>query len=316
MGKTVLLTELINNIVIKGGYPKRKKKEVVSVFCAVGERLREAQELYENLQKAQVLSKTALIVGQMGENPAIRFKTAAAGVALAEFFRDEEGKDILFFVDNVFRFAQAGYELSTLIKSIPSEDGYQATLTSEMGSFHERLSSTLQNSMTAIEAIYVQSDDINDYVVRSIFPYLDTVIVLSRSLYQQGILPAIDILSSTSAALDPEIIGKEHYQVYLEAKTLLEKAVALDRIVSLVGIGELSAENQKIYLRSIILKNYMTQNFFVIEDQSGRKGQHVSLKEAVSDVKAILEGKYDAVPAEQFLYIATANFPQTPSTSV
>lgn len=305
VGKTVLLTELINNIVIHGAKKtsNKKSKDAVSIFCAVGERIREAQELYENLEEAKVMDKTCLVMAHMDENPAVRFRTAVAGVALAEYFRDEEENDVLFFVDNIFRFAQAGYEISTLIKSIPSEDGYQPTLTSEMGHFHERLISTSKGSVTSIEAVYVPSDDITDYGVRSVFPYLDTIIVLSRSFYQQGILPAIDILSSISSAIDVEIIGKEHYDTYVHSKKLLEQAIVLEKIVSLVGLGELSEENRQIYKRALMLRNYMTQSFFVTEKQSGKPGKAVALKQTIEDVKGIIEGKYDHIPEDKFLFI-------------
>lgn len=308
VGKTVLLTELINNIVIHGSDSEGSlnNKDAVSIFCAIGERIREAQELYENLEEAKVLGKTCLIMAQMDENPAVRFRTALAGVTLAEYFRDEQQNNVLFFADNVFRFAQAGYELSTLIKSIPSEDGYQPTLTSEMGGFHERLVSTSDGSVTSIEAVYVQSDDITDYAVRSIFPYLDTIIILSRSFYQQGILPAIDVLASISSAIDIDVIGKDHYDAYVRAKKLLEEAIILEKIVSLVGLGELSEENRNIYMRAAILKNYMTQNFFVTEKQSGKPGTRVPLKQTIEDVKGIIEGSYDHISADKFLFIGSA----------
>lgn len=297
VGKTVLLTEIIHNIVILN------QNSNVSVFAGVGERVREGQELYETLVRSKVLQGVSLIYGPMGENPAVRFRTAVAGAALAEYFRDEFGKDVLFFIDNVFRFAQAGYELATLMNSIPSEGGYQATLTSEMASFHERLSSTRKNTITSIEAIYVPSDDITDYGVQSVFPYLDSNVILSRGVYQEGRFPAIDILSSTSSALNLEIVGELHYKTLIEAQNLLKKAVNLERIVSLIGEAELSAEDQAIYKRAKLLKNYMTQSFFVVRDQAGREGQYVQIKETVSDVRAILDGKCDDLGFEKLLYI-------------
>jgi len=297
VGKTVLLTEIIHNVVILS------KNKSVSVFVGVGERTREGQELYEQLKQSGVLSQVALLYGQMGENPAIRFRTAIAGAALAEYFRDQTKKDVLTFIDNTFRFAQAGYELSTLMNAIPSEGGYQATLGSEMSALHERLVSNSQGSVTSIEAIYVPSDDLTDYGVQSVFPFLDSTVVLSRSVYQQGRFPAVDLLSLTSSALDIEIVGKDHYETLIAAQNLLKKANTLERIVSLIGAGELSADDQQIYRRAEILKNYMTQSFFVTEGQTGRKGVYSPLKEVVADVRDILSGKYDDRQPEEFLFV-------------
>ncbi|HET9946443.1 MAG TPA: F0F1 ATP synthase subunit beta [Patescibacteria group bacterium] len=297
VGKTILLTEIIHNIVILN------KEKNVSVFAGVGERSREGQELFEALDESKVLDSVSLLYGSMGENPAVRFRTAIASVAMAEYFRDEEKKNVLFFIDNVFRFAQAGYELSTLMNSIPSEGGYQATLGSEMASLHERLLSTKDNTITSFEAVYIPSDDISDYGVQSVFPYLDSTIVLSREVYQQGIFPAIDLLSSTSSALNPAIAGENHYKTFIETQSLLKKAVYLERIVSLIGQSELSQADQLIYKRAQIVKNYMTQSFFTVQNQTGRKGIFVSLTDTVSDVRAILDGKYDSFDAEKFLYI-------------
>lgn len=243
----------------------------------------------------------------MGENPAVRFRTAIAGVTVAEYFRDEEKKDVLFFIDNVFRFAQAGYELSTVMNTIPSEGGYQATLGSEMASLQERLISTKQNAITSFEAVYVPSDDISDYGVQSVFPYLDSTLVLSRSVYQEGRFPAIDILSSTSAGLNPHIAGEEHYKTFIEAQSLLKNALSLERIVSLIGQSELSSADQATYKRAQILKNYMTQSFFTVEDQTGRKGVFVKREQTISDVKAILSGSLDAMDPEHFSYINSLN---------
>jgi F-type H+-transporting ATPase subunit beta len=241
----------------------------------------------------------------MGENPAIRFRTAFTGVTLAEYYRDFMGKDVLFFIDNIFRFAQSGYELSTLMNAIPSEGGYQSTLTSEMASFHERLVSTATNAITTFEAIYVPADDLTDSGVQAIFPYLDSGIILSRAIYQEGRFPAIDLLGSTSSALNPDTVGVTHYETALEAQTLLKKATALERIVSLIGESELSAQDQTTYKRSKMLKNYMTQNFTVVETQTEKKGVHVAIKDTVADVRAILDGKVDALKPEDLLFIAT-----------
>lgn len=297
VGKTIILTEIIHNVVILN------KEQNVSVFAGVGERVREGQELYEELGKSGVLQAVSLIFGGMGENPAVRFRTAIAGVSIAEYFRDVSKKNVLFFIDNIFRFAQAGLELSTLMNTIPSEGGYQATLASEMGVFHERLLSTKTSAITSFEAIYVPSDDISDYGVQSVFPYLDSSVVLSRAIYQEGRFPAIDVLSSLSSALDIEHVGELHYQTFIDAQSLLKKAMTIDRIVSLIGEAELSKEDQTIYKRSKILKNYMTQSFFVIEDQTGRAGKYVPLADTVQDVRGIVDGKYDTIEPEKFLFI-------------
>jgi F-type H+-transporting ATPase subunit beta len=299
VGKTVLLSEIIHNVVIL--HPEKN----VSVFTGVGERTREGEELYATLKESKVMNSVSLIYGSMGENPALRFRTAFTGVTLAEYFRDVLGKDVLFFIDNVFRFAQSGYELSTLMNSIPSEGGYQATLTSEMASFHERLVSTQNNAITTFEAIYVPADDMTDSGVQSIFPYLDSGIILSRSVYQEGRFPAVDILSSTSSALNPDTVGELHYQTAVDAQALLKKATALERVVSLIGESELSSEDQTVYKRSKMLKNYMTQNFTVVEAQTEKKGVYVPLKDTVLDVKAILEGKTDKLKPEDLLFIGT-----------
>ena len=299
VGKTILLTEIIHNIVTVN------KEKSVSVFTVVGERVREGQELYESLQQTGILPQVALIYGPMGENPTVRFRTATAGVTMAEYFRDVQKKDVLFFIDNIFRFAQAGYELATLMNAIPSEGGYQATLPSEMASFHERLISTKNGAITTIEAIYVPSDDLTDQAVQSVFPYLDSNVVLSRTVYQEGRFPAIDLLSSTSAALNEETVGVKHFKALLSAQNLLKKAVSLERIVSLVGQSELSPEDQKFFKRAQLVKSYMTQNFTVTELQTGRKGRRVGLTQTVEDVINIIEGKFDDYPSDTFLYIGS-----------
>lgn len=299
VGKTILLTEIIHNVVHKSA------GKSVTVFSGVGERVREGQELYESLQTTGILPNVALIFGEMGKNPTVRFRTAAAGATLAEYFRDYMRKDVLFFIDNVFRFAQAGYELGTLMNTIPSEGGYQATLSSEMANFHERLTSTKKGSITSIEAIYVPSDDITDYAVQSVFPYLDSNVNLSRLIYQEGRFPAVDLLASTSSALNIEIVGELHYKTLIQTQDLLKKALSLERIVSLVGESELSLEDQIIFRRARILKNYMTQTFFVTSEQTDKKGAYIPLKETVEDVSQIISGKYDDYPTETFLYISS-----------
>lgn len=299
VGKTVLLTEIIHNVVIL------HKDESVSVFAGIGERIREGQELYETLAQSQVLPAVALILGQMAENPAVRFRTAFAGATMAEHFRDEMGKNVLFFIDNIYRFAQAGYELATVMSAIPGEGGYQSTLTSEMGQLHERLVSTKKGSITSIETVYVPSDDIADYGVQSVFPYIDSIVVVSRSVYQEGRFPAVDFLNSTSAALNPDTVGQKHYKTYIEAQALLKKASALERIVSLIGESELSAEDQTIYKRYRLLQNYMTQNLHVVEAQTGTVGSYIKIQDTVEDVGKILSGEFDRVSPEKLLYIET-----------
>lgn len=299
VGKTILLTEIIHNVVILS------QNKSISIFTGVGERIREGRELYETLEENKVLQSVALIYGQMGENPAVRFRTAVAGVSLAEYFRDVMQKDVLFFIDNIFRFAQAGYELATLMNTIPGEGGYQATLASEMSNIHERLVSTEKSSITSIEAVYVPSDDVTDYAVQAVFPYLDSSVVLSRSIYQEGRFPAMDLLASASSALNIDTVGEAHYNTYIDAQSLLKKAVTLDRIVSLIGESELPAEDQVLYKRSRLLKNYMTQSFYVTEAQTGRKGEYVNLETNVADIRAILDGKCDTLEPEKLLYIGS-----------
>jgi F-type H+/Na+-transporting ATPase subunit beta len=297
VGKTILLTEILHNIV------GRFADKSVSVFAGIGERSREGLELYKALINSGVIENSSLIYGPMGENPAIRFLAAYSAATLAEYFRDEEKKDILFFIDNAYRFAQAGNELSTLTSNLPSEDGYQATLESEMAEFHERLVSTKNASITTIEAIYVPSDDILDHGVQVIFPYLDTMIVLSRQMYQQGILPAVDILSSSSTTLHPKVVGQKHFECALRAKGILKKAESLERIVSLVGEAELSGEDQFIYKRARKIKNFMTQRFFVTEAQTAQKGVFIPMKQVIEDLSGIIDGKYDHISEDKFLFI-------------
>ena len=299
VGKTILLTEIIHNIIILRG------RKGVSVFAGIGERIREGHELYQTLVEKKVLPSVSLILGTMGENPAIRFLTGYTAVALAEYFRDSLKKDVLFFIDNIFRFAQAGNELSVLMNTIPSEDGYQATLTSEMASLHERLISNKDSSITSIEAIYVPNDDILDQGVQAIFPYLDSSVILSRSVYQEGLLPAIDLLSSSSASLNPETVGQLHYNVAIKTLNLLKQATSLDRIVSLVGESELSLKDKLIYERAKKLRNFMTQNFFVTENQTGKKGSYVPRETTVTDVNDLLSGKYDEITDDKFSYIGS-----------
>lgn len=300
VGKTILLTEILHNLVVSkmdGGKTERKR---VSVFAGVGERIREGYDLHQELTKKKVLDKVALVYGPMGTSAAVRFQTAFAGVTLCEDFRDM-GSDVLFLVDNAYRFAQAGSELSSLIETIPSEDGYQPTLNSEIANFHERLSSTGKGTISSIEAIYVPSDDLMDYGVQAIYPYLDSYISLSRDVYQEGRFPAIDLLDSSSSLTSPEVIGERHYKALVEAKMLLKKAQTLERMVALVGEAELSPENKVIYHRASVLKSYMTQPFYVTEEQTNKTGAYVALADCVTDVAEILEGKHDNLDAKELL---------------
>lgn len=299
LGKTVILTELINRLVVQ----QDKDKHKVAVFSAVGERSREALDVYQDLEKAGVLSRTSLIIGQMGENPAVRWHTAYASAAIAEHFRDGEKRDVFFFMDNIYRFAQAGNELSTLMKTIPSEDGYQPTLSSEMAALNQRLTSNQNGSITSFMALFVPSDEITNYGVRSILPYLDTIIVLSREIFQNGIFPAVDILASSSVALSEQTVGKEHYDAFISAKKLLEKSMSLQRIVSLVGEQELSLENQVLYKRAEILRNFMTQDIFQNTSAGDTKTTFVKREDTISAVRKILAGRCDGIPPEKFSFI-------------
>jgi len=299
VGKTMLLTEVMNNIVTKD------QKDTVSVFAGIGERSREGVELVQALTESKVLPFCSLIFGTMGENPAVRFLSAFSAATLVEHFREELKKNVLFFIDNIFRFSQAGNELSILKNTIPSEDGYQSTLDSELAQFHERLASTASAAVTSIEAIYVPADDLLDYGVQASFPYFNSILVLSRNVYQEGILPAVDILASSSTALTPLIAGDRHYSVVLKARQLLKQAVSLERIVSLVGESELSKEDQILYRRSKKIKNYMTQRFFTASGQHGEPGKFVPLQKTIEDVEAILSGSFDQVREDKFLFIGS-----------
>jgi len=295
VGKTVLLSELMHNIAVfhKG----------VSVFAGVGERIREGHELYETLTQTNVLPHVALVFGQMNESAAVRFRVGYTALALAEYFRDEANKDVLFFIDNVYRFVQAGNELSTLLNTIPSEDGYQATLTGEVGVFQERLISTKESKITTIQAIYVPADDLTDAGVQAIVPYFDSIVTLSRTVYQEGRHPSVDILSSSSSLIDPSIIGLEHYSAVLEAEKLLKRYTYLQRIVSIVGEAEISLEDRILYYRAKKLLNYMCQDLFVLEEQTGMSGKYIQRERTIADVNDILKGKLDNVSENKLLYI-------------
>lgn len=297
VGKTVILTELMHNTSV---YHKG-----ISIFAGVGERIREAQEMIENLEQNKVLPNVALVLGQMNERAAVRFRAAYTAVAMAEYFRDVENRDILFFVDNVYRLVQAGNELSTLLNTIPSEDGYQATLTSDIGQFQERIVPTNSGSVTAIETIYVPADDLTDSGVQAIMPYFDSVVSLSRAVAEEGRRPAIDILNSSSSLIEANTIGLPHYEAYLEAEKILNRYVFLDRVVSIAGEQELSPDDQKVYSRAKRILNYMTQDMHMTADQTGRPGVYVPRKKVIEDVSDILAGKLDEIPPEKLIYIST-----------
>lgn len=297
VGKTVLMTELLRNITVS--------HEGVSVFGGIGERIREGKELWESLKKSGVLDKTALIYGQMNENAAVRFRIAAAAASLAEYFRDVEKKDVLFFVDNIFRFIQAGNEVATLLGAIPSELGYQATLESEIANFENRLVSTENGSITSIQAVYVPSDELNDPGVQAIMAHLDSVLVLSRALASRGLYPPIDVLKSSSTLLNKWVIGEDHYAAATHAREILHNHESLARFVAIVGEAELSPADRTVFQRGKKLINYMTQPFFTAEIQTGRAGAYVARAKTIRDVKRIIAGELDEVPAEKLLYIGS-----------
>ncbi len=299
VGKTVMLTELLHNIVFL-----RKEKDFISVFAGVGERTREGHELVEVLEDKKALDSVTVVLGSMGSPPGLRRLTAYTAATIAGYFRDVLKSNVLFFIDNVFRFAQAGNELAMVMQTIPSEDGYQPTLFSEMAIFHEKLIST-SRSISTVEAVYIPNDDILDQAVQSVFSHLDSVVVFSRDQYQQNLLPAVDPLASYSSALSPQTVGELHYHTVRNAETLLKKAISFERVVSLVGESELSAEDRVVYRRARKFRNFMTQNFFVTEEQSGKPGSYVSREQTIADVNKIFAGVYDDVPESQFLYIGS-----------
>jgi len=297
VGKTILLTELLHNIV------NIDKEDTVSVFAGVGERTREGHELLEELKRTEVLPWVSLVFGAMGETASYRYLTGLTATSIAEYMRDTMKKNVLFFIDNMFRFAHAGNELAVLMKELPSEDGYQPTLFSEMAHIHERLSSNENGAITTAEAVYIPADDLLDQAVQSIFDYLDSSIVLSREIYGEGRLPAVDILASDSSALNLRTVSAEHYYTVLDAKKLLSDTSELERIVSLVGESELSEEDLTLYLRGKKIRNFMTQSFHVASKQTGRPGTYVPLTETIKGVKGILAGEYDNITDDKFLFI-------------
>jgi len=292
VGKTVLIQELIHNVASEhGGY---------SVFAGVGERVREGNDLYHEMKESGVLDKTALVFGQMNEVPGARARVALSGLTMAEAFRDEGGKDVLFFMDNVFRFVQAGSEVSSLLGRVPSAVGYQPTLAEEMGLLQERITSTTEGSITSVQAIYVPADDVTDPAPATTFAHLDSTIVLDRGLASLGIYPAISPLESSSTALTPEIVGEEHYRVANETRRVLQRYKDLQDIIAILGIEELSEEDKKLVYRARKIQRYLSQPFSVAEAFTGAKGKYVSLADTVRSFAEILDGKHDALGEQAF----------------
>ncbi len=292
VGKTVLIQELIRNVATEhGGY---------SVFAGVGERVREGNDLYHEMKDSGVLAKTALVFGQMNEVPGARARIGLTGLTMAEYFRDEGGKDVLFFMDNVFRFTQAGQEVSSLLGRVSSAVGYQPTLAEEMGQMQERITSTTKGSITSVQAVYVPADDLTDPAPATTFSHLDSTVVLSRQLASLGIYPAIDPLESKSSALDPYVVGKEHYDVAQGVKQVLQRYKDLQDIIAILGIEELSDDDKQTVYRARKIQRFLSQPFFVGEVFTGTKGAYVSLKETIRGFKEILEGKHDDKPEQAF----------------
>lgn len=297
VGKTILMTEILRNINSAGN--------CVSVFAGIGERVREGHELWQTLKTTEVLYRTALIFGGMNENAAVRFKIAWAAATIVEYFRDVEKQDVLFFVDNIFRFVQAGSELSTLLGEIPSEFGYQPTLQTEIAQFESRLSSMSGASVTSIQTVYVPADVLTNPSVVATIPHLASVVILSRTIAHQGRHPSIDLFRSRSAVLERDFVGDDHYDAVVKSIEVLNHYERLSRIAAIIGEEELSAQDQKVFQRAQKLLNYMTQPFFTAEQQTGRAGVFVERSETVKDVLDIVAGKYDDIPATKFLYIGT-----------
>ena len=293
VGKTVLIQELISNIAREHGG--------ISVFAGVGERTREGNDLYNEMIESGVIEKTAMVFGQMNEPPGARMRVALTGLTMAEYFRDEEGQDVLLFIDNIFRFTQAGSEVSALLGRMPSAVGYQPTLATEMGALQERITSTKNGSITSVQAIYVPADDLTDPAPATAFAHLDATTVLNRSITELGIYPAVDPLESTSRILDPLIVGEEHYQVAREVQEILQKYKDLQDIIAILGMDELSEEDKLTVNRARKVQRFFSQPFSVAEQFTGAPGKYVPLKETVRSFKEILEGKYDDVPENLFL---------------
>ncbi|HIU98506.1 MAG TPA: F0F1 ATP synthase subunit beta [Candidatus Limadaptatus stercoripullorum] len=297
VGKTVLIQELIHNVATKhGGY---------SVFTGVGERSREGNELWTEMNESGVAEKTALVFGQMNEPPGVRMRVALSGLTMAEYFRDAKHRDVLLFIDNIFRFVQAGSEVSTLLGRMPSAVGYQPTLAEEMGELQERITSTRSGSVTSVQAVYVPADDLTDPAPATTFSHLDATTVLSRKIAEQGIYPAIDPLGSSSRILTAEIVGDEHYRVARAVQEVLQKYKEIQDIIAILGIEELSDEDRLVVARARRIQRFLSQPFFVAEKFSGREGRYVPLAETVKGFAAIVDGKLDELPEEAFYNVGT-----------
>lgn len=297
VGKTVLIQELINNIA--------KEHGGISVFAGVGERTREGNDLYNEMQESGVIDKTAMVFGQMNEPPGARMRVALTGLTMAEYFRDQEGQDVLLFIDNIFRFTQAGSEVSALLGRMPSAVGYQPTLATEMGALQERITSTKKGSITSVQAVYVPADDLTDPAPATTFSHLDAKTVLSRQISSLGIYPAVDPLESTSRVLDPNIVGKEHYEVARGVQSILQRYRELQDIIAILGMDELSEEDKVTVARARKIQRFLSQPFTVGEQFTGIPGVYVPVKESIRGFKEILEGKHDDLPESAFLFVGT-----------
>ncbi|CAH0118080.1 MULTISPECIES: F0F1 ATP synthase subunit beta [unclassified Paenibacillus] len=297
VGKTVTIQELINNIAQEHGG--------ISVFSGVGERTREGNDLYHEMSDTGVISKTAMVFGQMNEPPGARLRVALTGLTMAEYFRDEEGKDVLLFIDNIFRFTQAGSEVSALLGRMPSAVGYQPTLATEMGQLQERITSTKKGSVTSIQAIYVPADDYTDPAPATTFAHLDATTNLDRKISEMGIFPAVDPLASSSRILSPDVVGEEHYQTAQGVKKILQRYKELQDIIAILGMDELSEEDKITVSRARRIQLFLSQPFHVAEPFTGLKGKYVPIKETVRSFKEILDGKHDELPEEAFRYVGT-----------
>ncbi|MFC1784182.1 F0F1 ATP synthase subunit beta [Candidatus Neomarinimicrobiota bacterium] len=297
VGKTVLIQELIRNIATEhGGY---------SVFSGVGERTREGNDLYREMTESGVIEKTVMVFGQMNEPPGARLRVGLTGLSMAEYFRDEEGKDVLLFIDNIFRFTQSGSEVSALLGRMPSAVGYQPTLSTEMGDLQERITSTKKGSITSVQAIYVPADDLTDPAPATAFAHLDATTVLDRKISELGIYPAVDPLTSTSRILDPRVIGDRHYQIARSVQEVLQKYKDLQDIIAILGMDELSDDDKKTVARARRMQRFLSQPFFVAEQFTGMQGRYVSLEDTVSGFEAILNGEVDNLPESAFMFVGS-----------
>ena len=297
VGKTVLIMELINNVAQQHGG--------LSVFAGVGERTREGNDLYNEMKESGVINKTALVYGQMNEPPGARMRVALSGLTMAEYYRDRENQDVLLFIDNIFRFTQAGSEVSALLGRMPSAVGYQPTLATEMGALQERITSTHKGSITSVQAVYVPADDLTDPAPATTFAHLDATTVLSRAISSLGIYPAVDPLDSTSRILTPEVVGQEHYEVARAVQGILQRYKELQDIIAIMGMDELSDEDKLIVARARKVQRFLSQPFSVAEQFTGYQGKYVPLKETIRGFKEIIEGKHDDLPESAFLFVGS-----------